>query len=124
MPADAVRRATLTLRPAEGGASSREACFTSLSMRRTHEGGYARPASSCEIDPNRVASFWETFHKIAAQRHAEECILDGAIWDAAWIDGDAQGQIGGVLGSGIIMGTHAPDNRYEELVALFEGLCR
>lgn len=56
MPADAVRRATLTLRLAEGSAQTHEACFTSLTMRRTQEGGYARPAISCQIDPKKVAA--------------------------------------------------------------------
>jgi len=124
MPADAVRRAILTLRPAEGGANSREVCCTSLSMRRTYEGGYVRPASSCAIDPNKVAGFWDAFHKIVAQRDTDECILDGATWEASWVDGDAQGRVGGKLHSGNYVGPDESDNRYEELVALFEGLCR
>ncbi len=124
MPADAVRRATLTLRPAEGGANSREVCFTSLSMRRTYEGGYGRPASSSAIDPNKVAGFREEFQKIVAQRHADGCILDGAIWEATWVDGDSQGRVGGILGFDTPVGPDESDKRYEELVALFEGLCR
>lgn len=123
MPADAVRRATLTLRLAEGSAETREACFTSLTMRQTHEGGYPRPVSSCQIDPKKVAGFWDELHKIVAQRHAEECVLDGALWEVTWIDGDAKGQVGGVLPSDIPMGD-LPDNRYEQLLALFEGLRR
>lgn len=124
MPADAVRRATLTLRPAEGSAQTREACFTSLTMRQTQEGGYARPANSCPIDPTNVAGFWEEFHKIVAQRHAEERILDGALWEVTWIDGNAKGQIGGVWFPDAPVGPEPADNRYAQLLALFEGLCR
>ena len=124
MPADAVRRATLTLRPAEGVANSREVCFTSLSMRRTYDGDYGRPASSSAIDLNKVPGFWDAFHKIVAQHHADERILDGAIWEATWVDGDSQGRVGGMLGLNTPVGPDESDRRYEELVALFEGLCR
>ena len=124
MPADAVRRATLTLRLAEGSAQTHEACFTSLTMRRTQEGGYARPAISCQIDPKKVAGFWEEFHKIVALRHAEERILDGALWEVTWIDDNAKGQVGGVWVPDAPVSPEPSDNRYAQVLALFEGLCR
>lgn len=124
MPADAVRRATLTLRPAEGSVQTREACFTSLIMRRTYEGGYAQPDTSCVIDPNRVPGFWEALHKIVAQRHGAERILDGALWEVTWIDGNAKGQARGVCVSDAHVGTQPSDNRYAQLLSLFEELSR
>lgn len=93
-------------------------------MRQTHEGGYARPASSCQIDPKKVAGFWDAFHNIVAQRHGEECILDGALWEVTWIDGDAKGQVGGVWVPDSRVGPEPSENRYEQFPALFEGLCR